>query len=787
MNTIIKKSFRDFLINRSQTIGLIFALVLANWGIGTISYTWWMTREDMRSNYLQTRPASLILTVDSLSDSQISEMKNLPYVEDIEVRYNLGARIKDEDGGWMPLRLFVVPNFEAVKMSTFSLAEGNWPKEGEIAIERDGLHFLDENKARSVQFRKGQEVVIRQKGVVHDPALASSRMEHVLYGYVTLQTAQNVGILPSNSRLLIAFDATDVSTPTFEAYKQELTNWLITEGINIHQIYMPTPGEHPHQNLLSSLLFLQAGMGGLALVLSCILLINIFQALISRQLPEIGIAKTLGAQQKHIWAMNLGGVLVLSLIGLIIGLPLAYISALAYSGFIARLLNFDLLHKIIPFWLQFMVIATGVLFPLLAGMIPILKGSRITVRSALHMNHYGLTQSSQGLFRKWQISPFIKLILNDLMRNRSRVVLTLLALTTGVALFLLSFHLKVSLQQTVLTERHKQVHDMEVYLDKAYPAEQLTKALEGFSGIDQLTFLRETSFFLKVNGQITADECQLLALADVPASHRYTLLEGEMPQDWTERIIVNQQFVDRYETTIVGDTLMGENEAGEKQRWVISGIVREIGVGSRVLTTLSALERQSSIGDRRNQINITLNSPALSNDRAFREQLENTLLGSQIRVVHISDQETKHQIIADHLSMMIFFLIAIAGLVWVVGGLGVATFIQISLFERMREIGIMKTLGGENPMIIQGLIAEVLLIGLIGWILGSLIAFPLGKMMSQFFGELILHTPLDYHIDYLIIGWSLPVVCLIICLFSWLPIRKGLQKPVGEAVGGITR
>ena len=98
----------------------------------------------------------------------------------------------------------------------------------------------------------------------------------------------------------------------------------------------------------------------------------------------------------------------------------------------------------------------------------------------------------------------------------------------------------------------------------------------------------------------------------------------------------------------------------------------------------------------------------------------------------------------------------------------------------------MKTLGAWNPTIIFGLIGQVLIIGFIGWLLGSLIAFPLGKIMSQFFGELILHTPLDYHIDALVIGLSLPVVCLIICLFSWLPIRKGLQKPVHEAVAGIS-
>ena len=123
-------------------MGLILALILANFGIGAISYTWWMTREDMRSNYLQTRPASLILMVDSLSEKQIHEMKMLPYLEEVETRYYMSARIRDEDGDWMPIRIFVVPDFESISISTFRLEDGRWPKKGEIAIERDGDAFF---------------------------------------------------------------------------------------------------------------------------------------------------------------------------------------------------------------------------------------------------------------------------------------------------------------------------------------------------------------------------------------------------------------------------------------------------------------------------------------------------------------------------------------------------------------------------------------------------------------------------------------------------------------------
>ena len=128
-----------------------------------------------------------------------------------------------------------------------------------------------------------------------------------------------------------------------------------------------------------------------------------------------------------------------------------------------------------------------------------------------------LVRAVRGFSGNGKSGPYFKLVLNDLIRNRSRIILTIIALTTGVALFLLSFHLKASLQQTVMTERNKQLHDIEIYLDDDYSSEKLAESLNKLEGVDEVAFLKETSFFLQVNGEITTDEYQITALADAPA------------------------------------------------------------------------------------------------------------------------------------------------------------------------------------------------------------------------------------------------------------------------------
>jgi putative ABC transport system permease protein len=72
-------------------------------------------------------------------------------------------------------------------------------------------------------------------------------------------------------------------------------------------------------------------------------------------------------------------------------------------------------------------------------------------------------------------------------------------------------------------------------------------------------------------------------------------------------------------------------------------------------------------------------------------------------------------------------LVAIAGISLIVGGIGIANIMLVSVVERTREIGIRKALGATNRGILHQFLAESVMLsiagGLIGIMVGILVAF----------------------------------------------------------------
>jgi putative ABC transport system permease protein len=73
-------------------------------------------------------------------------------------------------------------------------------------------------------------------------------------------------------------------------------------------------------------------------------------------------------------------------------------------------------------------------------------------------------------------------------------------------------------------------------------------------------------------------------------------------------------------------------------------------------------------------------------------------------------------------SMIQLALVAIAGISLLVGGIGIANVMLVTVSERTREIGVMKAVGAKNRHILTAFLFEACVIGLLGGILGMAVA-----------------------------------------------------------------
>lgn len=87
--------------------------------------------------------------------------------------------------------------------------------------------------------------------------------------------------------------------------------------------------------------------------------------------------------------------------------------------------------------------------------------------------------------------------------------------------------------------------------------------------------------------------------------------------------------------------------------------------------------------------------------------------------------------ITSTMQTLSFFLIGIAGISLVVGAIGIANTMFMSVMERTRLIGILKSLGSRNSEIMKLFLAESGIIGFMGGVMGIFLGFILIGIISD--------------------------------------------------------
>jgi putative ABC transport system permease protein len=123
------------------------------------------------------------------------------------------------------------------------------------------------------------------------------------------------------------------------------------------------------------------------------------------------------------------------------------------------------------------------------------------------------------------------------------------------------------------------------------------------------------------------------------------------------------------------------------------------------------------------------------------------------------------RLVIDSLSVMV---IAIAGISLVVGGIGIANIMLVSVVERTREIGIRKALGATQSAILNQFLAEAILISTVGGGIGIIAGVSFAVITATVF-----KFPLVIAVESIVAGFGLSVVTGL--LAGVMPARNAAQ------------
>jgi putative ABC transport system permease protein len=136
----------------------------------------------------------------------------------------------------------------------------------------------------------------------------------------------------------------------------------------------------------------------------------------------------------------------------------------------------------------------------------------------------------------------------------------------------------------------------------------------------------------------------------------------------------------------------------------------------------------------------------------------------------------------QQLNMIAIMLLAMSILLAIVGGLGLMGTMSINVIERTKEIGVMRAIGASSRAVQQIVLVEGILIGGMSWALGTLVAYPLSRLLSNVLGSAVIQSSLTYVFDIRGPGLWLLIVMVLASLASYLPARRASKVAVHDVL-----
>jgi putative ABC transport system permease protein len=797
MRTQFKKVMGDLKADWAKNLTLALAIAIGVFGVGAVLGAYAVLNREMDRNYSGTHPAHATIVADRGIEKSVEEnVKGVPGVLDAETHAIIVARMRVE-GDWYRLLLFVIKDFDAMKMNTFTPLSGAWPPpDGTMLVERGAVALMRAGEGGSVEAKlaEGEIKQLPISGVVHDPTLAPARQEQTGYAYITPATLRMLGGNGELDRLRIATTASTVSQ--VERIASLAGDALKRGGYKVHEIQVPPIGRHPHNGQMNAILALLGLFALLMLSLSAVLVANAMSSLMVKQVRQIGVMKTIGASSLQIAGVYFLMIAITAGAGSAVAAPPSVYAARAYADIVGGLLNFTIFDHTVPMWVLAIQLSAGILIPLIVAVRTVMRGSRITIREAI--NDYGVRADTVNSKRFERIISGIRLkgslftlSLRNLFRNHARLAVALALLASAGAIFISALNMSEAWEVQlgkISAQRH---YDLEVRLSKPVNPLELAGKINRLGGIKRVEAwgIAPTSFTSSGQFAITRTypdtghgSFAMLGVPDATRAVDLPLLQGKwLTPGRDDETVLNHMALAQKPDVKPGDDILLSIE-GVAGKWRVAGIVEDIGSPATAYVSMAGFARVAGSAGTANMFRVTLEETDPALVLAKTRQLEDALYRAKAPVSLTMPTGILRNAVAEHMAILVGILLAMATLMGVAGAVGLMSTISISIMERTRELGVMRAIGATPETILRLLIAKGLLIGTLSIPIAIMLSLPLSLFIGRLIGNMAFRTPLPLVVSHpALASWVVLVVVGSLIATAWPALRAG-RKEVREAL-----
>jgi putative ABC transport system permease protein len=797
-----RKVLRDLWHNKTRTVIVVLSIAVGVFAVGMIAGMQIMLSSDLSASYAAIDPASAVLFPAPFDEELVQVVRRMDGIREAEGRRDVRVRLKVGPDEWRALRLDVIHDYENIRLNKITPAGGAWPPpKRELLIERASLSMTNADVGDTVVIETpdGKQRQMRIAGLAHDINKEPASWAGMAYGYITLDTLEWLGFSRDLDQLFILVADPSIRSATqgdalkehIQAVADRVQDKIEKSGRTVYWIWIPEPGEHPGNESVQPLLIILGVLGALSLFLSGFLVINIISALMTQQVRQVGIMKAIGARVTQIVQLYVGMVLIFSCLSLVVAVPLGGLAAYAFTSFMAGLFNIDFAGFRIPPRALVLEVAVGLFVPLLAALYPIFSGARVTVREAI--SSYGL---GKGLLGRSFIDRLVegvtsairamsrpmRLSLRNTFRRKGRLALTLSTLTLGGAIFIAVLSVHASLWTTVDDLLTYFNFDIGVGFAHSHRIAKIEREALRVPGVAVAEcWSGNTARRVRPDGH-EGPNIEIIASRADTNLIQPEVLEGRwlLPDD-ENAIVINSEVLKEEPDIRVGENIVLKIERRETT-WRVVGIVKGVLTGPIAYANQPYFARVIRFVGRSGSVQIAVeeHDPALHSELA--KQIKEHFDSRGMRVSSTQTMASLRENVENQINIIVSFLAIMAILIAIVGGLGLMGTMSINVLERTREIGVMRAVGASDGSVLRIFMVEGLFIGVLSWLIGTILSLPISKLLSDAVGVALTDAPLSYTFSTNGALLWLAVVLILAAMASFLPARSASRLTVREVL-----
>ena len=634
-----------------------------------------------------------------------------------------------------------------LQLEPLQLIDGDYPTAGsqQLALERRMADAYDLTVGDTVTLRMvsqagtGSTIPVEDwviSGIVFQPYALGGGDDLDMTGtvFTTLEDAQYISGIQNLTGLFIRYD-------NFVTAQADATR--LTSAISNNTPFTPfysflfDPAQNEQVSGAQSTSNVLGMLGIVALAVSGFLVVNVISSIVVEQKRQIGVMKALGASGWDNFVMYAGIALTYGLLGVVpgvlLGIPAGYFAAKGMATTMATIVDkFTVSPSAIVLGI---VIGLGV--PVLAAFVPVFNGSRVKILDA--MTDLGIDSNyGKGFFPRLigrlPLPVTVRQGLSNVVQKRSRLAFTVLTLAIAAGAFMGIFALFSSVDSVL--DNTFNTYAIEILIQPDQPQDFATVSQLIVDNVDGIASVHpHNGLQVEIAGY---DAGTYGVFADgydpdvTPSAFDLTLSKGVPLSESSDpnALIITSSMAEAMGKG-VGDTVVVTG-AGSTREMTIVGTSKfpfpNVWMRWDTVAEFAGFTLNGQLAPRNLLIKLAAEDATAEETADKIDEINELLLANGITATYSNFPEFIDEITSLVRVFQVIFNIT-AALIAIVGALGLLMAISMSVFERQKEIGVMRSIGAGSSTVATQFLTEGLLVGLLAWVIGLPLSYGLSQLI----------------------------------------------------------